>query len=311
MTEISVIIPLLNKGPYIKRAIDSILSQEYQNFEIIVVEGGSTDDGPEIVRSITDSRITLINQPGKGVSDARNFGVKISKGPLLAFLDADDEWLPRHLITLIKLRDKFPDAGAYTTAYKICTKNGKLRWPRYRFIPPPPWEGILPNYFSSAARGEYPVWTSAVGIPRNIFIGLGGFPEDAWWGEDADLWGKIALQYPIAFSWETGAIYHWDSFNRTCTRLSLDEEPFVKTGKRAIACGIVPDTLLPDFIEYMNKKEIFRAACNIIAGNREISRKILKNTKTSLFYPQKMLLELGSFLPHNIAGPIVNFFLNR
>jgi len=61
----------------------------------------------------------------------------------------------------------------------------------------------------------------------------------------------------------------------------------------------------------MNKKEIFRAACNIIAGNREISRKILKNTKTSLFHPQKMLLELGSFLPRNIAGPIVRFFLFR
>ena len=94
MSEISVIIPLLNKGQYIRRAIDSILAQEYQNFEIIVVEGGSNDQGPDIVKSIRDSRLTLITQPTKGVSEARNFGVERSHGALIAFLDADDEWLP-------------------------------------------------------------------------------------------------------------------------------------------------------------------------------------------------------------------------
>ena len=311
MSEISVIIPLLNKGQYIKRAIDSILTQEYQNFEIIVVDGHSTDRGPDIVKSITDSRLTLITQPTKGVSEARNFGVELSHGPLIAFLDADDEWLPNHLSTIIRLVEKFPESGAYTTAYKICDKNGKLRWPKYHAIPPSPWEGLIPNYFASSVRGEYPVWTSAVCIPKKIFIAMGGFPEGAWWGEDAELWGKIALNYPIAFSWEIGAIYHWDALDRTCSRPSLDEEPFVKTGKRAIADRIVPDALLPDFIEYLNKKEIYRAACNIMVGNREISRKILKDTRTSLFYPQKMILELGSFLPHKIAVSLVRFFLFR
>jgi len=309
MTEISVIIPLLNKGLYIKRAIDSILTQEYQNFEIIVIEGGSTDEGPDIVKSISDSRIKLITQPTKGVSEARNFGVAASNGYLIAFLDADDEWLPKHLNTIMKLRKKFPEAGAYTTAYKICNKNGKLRWPKYRAIPPPPWEGLLPNYFSSAVRGEYPVWTSAVCIPKNIFTGMGGFPVDAWWGEDADLWGKIALKYPIAFSWDIGAIYHWDALDRTCSRPSLNEEPFVKTGKRAIAEEMVPDAILPDFIEYINKKEIYRAACNIMAGNRELSRRILKDTDTYLFHPQEILLEIFSFLPHKITGPLIRFFL--
>ena len=80
MTEISVIIPLLNKGPYIKRAIESILTQEYQNFEIIVVDGHSIDQGPDIVRSIQDSRLILITQPTKGVSEARNYGVERSHG---------------------------------------------------------------------------------------------------------------------------------------------------------------------------------------------------------------------------------------
>jgi glycosyltransferase involved in cell wall biosynthesis len=311
MTEISVIIPLLNKGAYIKRAIVSVLSQEYQNFEIIVVEGGSTDDGPDIVRSIEDERIKLIRQPGKGVSEARNFGVETSKGYLVAFLDADDEWLPGHLIVIMKLNKKFPEAGAYTTAYKICTKNGKLRWPKYRAIPPPPWEGLLPNYFFSAVRGEYPVWTSAVCIPKAIFTDAGGFPVDAQWGEDADLWGKIALKYPIAFSWEIGAIYHWDAQDRACNRLSLDEEPFVRTGRQAIAEDRVPDEILPDFIEYINKKEIYRAACNIMEGKPGLSRRILTHINTRLFYLHKIVLTFISFLPEKIARPLVRSFLNR
>jgi glycosyltransferase involved in cell wall biosynthesis len=311
MILVSVIIPLLNKEPYVKRAINSILLQKYQNFEIIVVEGGSTDRSPDIVKSIPDSRLTLITQPTKGVSEARNFGVQASHGSLIAFLDADDEWLPDHLSTIIRLTEKFPEAGAYTTGYKIFDKNGKLRWPKYRVIPPPPWEGLLPNYFSSVLHGEYPVWTSAVCIPKKILTDLGGFPTDAWWGEDADLWGKIAIEYPIAFSWEIGAIYHWDAQDRACNRLSLDEEPFVRTGRQAIAEDRVPDEILPDFIEYINKKEIYRAACNIMEGKPGLSRRILTHINTRWFYLHKIVLTFISFLPEKIARPLVRSFLNR
>lgn len=306
MVEISVIIPLLNKGPYIKRAIDSVLAQKYQNFEIIVVDGGSEDGGPEVVRTIQDPRITLVTQPTKGVSEARNFGEEISYGSLIAFLDADDEWLPNHIRTILRLREKFPEAGAYTTAYKICNKKGHLRWPKYRAIPPPPWEGVLPNYFSSAAHGEYPVWTSAVCIPRKIFRELGGFPTGSWWGEDAALWGKIALRYPIAFSWEVGAIYHWDATGRACCRPSLDEEPFVKTGKEAIAKNNVPPKILSDLVEYLNKKEIYRAACHLFVNNKGIARDILYNTKTRLFLFRKIALYCMSYLPIILVKKLLN-----
>jgi glycosyltransferase involved in cell wall biosynthesis len=308
MSAISVIIPLLNKEPYIKRAINSVFAQKYQNFEIIVVDGHSTDQGPDIVRSIKDSRLTLITQPTRGVSEARNFGVEMSQGALIAFLDADDEWLPNHLTAIIRLVEKFPESGAYTTAYKICDKNGNLRWPKYRAIPPSPWEGLLPNYFSSAVRGEYPLWTSAVCIPKKIFSRIGGFPVDAWWGEDADLWGKIALNYPIAFSWEIGAIYHWDALDRVCCRPSLEQEPFVKTGKQAIAENIIPKTILPDFIEYINKKEIYRAACHLFINNRIVARNILSNSKTRLFFIQKILLYFFTFLPFLFVKKVLNNF---
>lgn len=93
MSEISVIIPLYNKGKYIARALDSVFTQTYQDFEAIVVDDGSTDDGPDIVRKYDDPRLRLIQQANAGPGSARNRGIKESTAPYVAFLDADDEWL--------------------------------------------------------------------------------------------------------------------------------------------------------------------------------------------------------------------------
>jgi hypothetical protein len=85
----------------------------------------------------------------------------------------------------------------------------------------------------------------------------------------------------------------------------------VKTGKQSIAENMIPKEILPDFIEYVNRKEIYRAACNIVEGNPELSRRILAGTDTRRFYPQKIVLILFSFLPQKIAKPLVRSFLNR
>lgn len=95
--DISVIIPLYNKGKYIVRALDSVFAQTYQDFEVIVVDDGSTDNGLEIVQQYRDSRLRLIRQANAGPGAARNRGLKASKAPFVAFLDADDEWLPEFL----------------------------------------------------------------------------------------------------------------------------------------------------------------------------------------------------------------------
>ncbi len=95
--DISVIIPLYNKGKFIARALDSVFAQTYQDFELIVVDDGSTDEGPDIVRKYDDPRLRLIQQANSGPGAARNKGIKESTAPYVAFLDADDEWLPGFL----------------------------------------------------------------------------------------------------------------------------------------------------------------------------------------------------------------------
>ena len=303
--KISVVIPLFNKGPYIARTLDSILIQTFQDFEVIVVDDGSTDDGAEIVRGFDDPRIQLIQQVNQGESAARNRGVDEALSDFVAFLDADDEWMPNHLETILRLIEKYPEAGMYATAYKIRNSNGKTRLADYKYIPNPPWEGLLPDYFKSGTYGEFPVNSSVAVIPRKIFQEVGGFPEGYWWGPDADLFGKIALKYPVAFSWELGAIYHWDAENRACDRrIPLDyEEPFIKTARSALMKGEVPQELTESLNEYMWTKEYDRAIQNVQAGFPHTAKTILKQftTKTTKWNFKE---KIKWFLLINLPGPL-------
>ena len=308
MKKFSVIIPLYNKGPYIARAIESIIKQTNQNFEIIVIDGSSEDNGSQIVKEFHDPRIHFLQQSGKGVSNARNEGVQFSKNEYIAFLDADDEWMPHHLETIHRLIEKFPEAGMFTSAWKIYSDEGTPRWANFQYIPAPPWEGLLPDYFRSGALGDSPVWTSVVVIPRRIFHEMGGFPEGHWRGEDTDLFGKIALKYPVAFSWEFGALYHVEALNRACDRkMPLDdEEPFVTTARSALMKGEVPWEIIESLQEYIAKKEIYRAIYNIDDGNLKTAQSILKQCTTKLQKNKKMKLLILASLP----SPVYLFIQN-
>ena len=300
---ISVIIPLLNRGPYIGRAIESVLKQTIQNFEIIVVDGGSDDNGPEIVKKIMDPRIHFLVQSGKGVSNARNEAVYSAKSDFIAFLDADDEWMPNHLETICRLIKKFPGSGMYSTAYKIQHADGKIKWADYKDIPYSPWEGLLPNYFKSGALGGDPVWTSVVVIPKKVFHEMGGFPEGYGWGEDVDLFGKIALKYPVAFSWECGAIWHCDASNRINERImTMDyvDEPFIETAHSALMKGDVSPEFIEPLNEYIANRKIYLAARYVRFGSPDVAQAILKQCDTKWHKNEKMKWLFISKIPYPI-----------
>ena len=159
--KVSVVIPLFNKGPHIARAINSVLGQTLKDFEIIVMDGNSRDEGPEIVKNYPDPRIHFSVQRGSGVSVARNQGVEQSQSDFITFLDADDEWMPNHLETLFRLKQKFPAAGMYATAYQTCFRSGKRANTPFRAIPEFPCDLLLPNYFESASLGDTPITSSS------------------------------------------------------------------------------------------------------------------------------------------------------
>lgn len=238
---VSVVIPLYNKAPHIARALDSVLAQTVQDFEVVVVDDGSTDSGGQIVASYTDSRIRLIRQENQGVSAARNRGIKEAQSDFLAFLDADDEWSPNHLESLLRLRNLFPEAGAFSTAY-FHVQQGRDAFPAKIYgIPDSPWEGLFPDYFLSASMGESPVWSSAVAIPSSVFETVGLFEVGEKMGEDLDMWGRIALRYKIAFSWQGPAHYREDAEERACVLNQVEKElPFVRNVREQFNSKEIP-----------------------------------------------------------------------
>ncbi len=308
MPKVSIVIPLYNKGPHVARTINSVLNQTFQDFEVIVIDGGSTDNGAAIVMGFNDPRIQLYPQEKTGVSEARNQGIRIARADLIAFLDADDEWMPLHLETLLRLRIRYPQAGIYTTSYKVHKSDGSIRWANYKYIPNPPWEGLIPNYFKSAALGDSPVWTSSVAIPNTILAEVGAFSPGCWIQEDADLFGRIALKYPIAFSWEPGFIYHQNATNRVCNKLLPinNEIPFVKIAETAIQKGGVLPEMIEPLHEYICKVEIGRAIHNVYAGNTKIARQILRRLDTKWDRRMKAEWSILAMLPH----PLFRFLQN-
>lgn len=119
----SVVIPLYNKQAYIADTLRTVFAQTYADFEVVVVDDGSTDDSAATVLAHSDARLRLIRQPNAGVSAARNRGVAEARGSIIAFLDADDRWEPHHLETLADLVKLYPRCGAFATSYAI-VKNG-------------------------------------------------------------------------------------------------------------------------------------------------------------------------------------------
>jgi len=298
---VSVVIPLYNKGPYIARALNSVLAQTFQDFEVIVVDDGSTDDGAEVVRSFEDPRIRLIQQENRGVSAARNRGIEAARAELVAFLDADDEWLPGFLETIMRLRRKFPEAGAYVTSYYI-QYYGHLQEANIQHLPSKPWEGIIPRFFQVAATSE-PITSSSVCVPRDVFDRIGSFMVGKWWGEDTEMWGRIALYYQIAFSREPGAVYHYEATNRANEKIKVETcHPFIQTGSNYMKGNerSLSPSDLDDLKEYMEVLKLKIAGRALKSGNPKFARNIIRECNTRNKRRKRNIMYLISFLPGSV-----------
>ena len=124
MPKVSVIIPTYNRSKYVTKAIDSVLAQTYRDFEIIVVDDGSTDNTKEVLKPYTD-RIKYLYQENTGVSAARNAGIRAAGGQWIAFLDSDDEWLPEKLSIQMDYLSRHNEIVAFITNVKFILPDNK------------------------------------------------------------------------------------------------------------------------------------------------------------------------------------------
>lgn len=215
-TYFSIVVPLFNKEEYVERAIQSILNQRYENFEIIIVNDGSIDRSRDKVIAINDARIKLIDQINKGVSAARNTGVFNAQYDFVTFLDADDTWEPNFLAEMDLLIKKFPDAGIYGVNNFFEYQNFKKVYEPYTWLFNGETCGLINNYFDVFLKiGKSPFSNSNFCMPKELFVRIDGYKEGVRLTEDSDLWSRVALSFKIAYSTKPLATYYMGTSGST------------------------------------------------------------------------------------------------
>ena len=259
---VSVIVPLFNKSRYIRRALDSIARQTFCDFEVIIVDDGSTDGGEVIAASYSDRRFRVIHQENLGPGAARNLGISEATGELTAFLDADDEWLCHHLETAVRAFERYgPDLAAFGAGYIEFPSEKSTEWMWRR-------RGIKPGLFAmdASTRPEmlhymlaYLSCWSTVARTR-VLCKWGGFYENrCLFGEDSFLWLKVLLNETVFFDLQPCVRVHREAGNLSqnlgCAR---PIEPFLlKTNEIERVC---PPHLLSVLHEFLDIRA-FKTAC--------------------------------------------------
>lgn len=188
---VSVVIPTYNASGFIGEALESVFQQTYQDFEILVVDDGSTDDTAAVVRGF-GSAVRFIQQEHAGPSRARNRGISEAKGSYIAFLDADDLWLPQKLEKQLALFRADPTLGLVTVGHQAFDEEGVYE---------PTWDKRADLFgdrnVATAIFLKSNVATPTVMVPRSVLEDVGGFEEEIYIGEDDNLWIRIAAKYRV------------------------------------------------------------------------------------------------------------------
>jgi len=234
ITMISVIIPTYNRAKIVREAVESVLPQTYRNFEIIVVDDGSTDDTYEVLENyIREKKIVYHYQKNSGVACARNQGIKLSQGDYIAFLDSDDLWVPNKLERQMKLFEKNVDSGVvYSWAFSRAA-NGNIKISR------PSYKGYL---FERLLLGNL-IPNVTVVFKKRIVEKIGFFDERLKRSEDWDFWLRASEHFHFDFVPEI--LVEVRSFGDTITKKAeLLDQTFLVVLDKVFSCGDLPAEVL-------------------------------------------------------------------
>jgi len=265
----SVVIPLYNHSDTIQRCVDSVLGQGFEDFELIVVDDGSTDGGGDLVSGMQDSRVHLVMQENGGVSSARNRGIAEARGTIVAFLDADDEWNPDYLETIFGLADRYPDCEVYATSYVTIDAEGNEQSPLKRCFASLKSEFVFDNYFEAASVSTPPLWTGTVAVTKSALDQIGGFPAGIASGEDLLTWARLFAEFKIAYLPIAKGVYRKDSLSWKHEKRVPESSDPVGEGLRVILLNPeVSDEKKAGLRRYIGLWKKIRASHCIALGNR-------------------------------------------
>lgn len=300
---VSVVIPLYNKERYIGRAVGSVLSQTFPDFEIVVVDDGSTDDGVQIVEQIRDPRIRIVRQENSGVSVARNRGTEEAAASHVAFLDADDEYKPQLLAWSVERFGQQPDLGAAAFNYEVVYADK----PRRSAIAPTESSMRLGiGEYCRLGRQASAIFSSSVVVKKEVLRRIGGFPKglNAGEGEDIDTWLRIIEATKVFFDSRLAAVYHFDGDGHASPTKAPPKVPyFSPTLDRIVAKtpGLTPSALR-DVAEFKNIFAVSYAVHQIRSVSTSEGRSVLLYCRTRAFRREKWKWVMISLLPYWLAS---------
>ena len=285
---VSVVIASYNTEKYLGQSIESVLNQSYQNLELIVVDDGSTDATSELIEPYrSDSRLRYVYQDNAGQSNARNQGVRLAKGDLIAFNDADDIWYPSKLEKQVPVMARSENVALVYTGRDRIDSEGN------------PIEHRLPTQYRGAnlcerlfERNFVPCNTCL--IRKAVFERLGGFNEQLERSEDWDLWLRLAAEYEIDFVPDRlAAKRFWpNQISRDMRRVATARQQIVRSFWKSHPNSV--SRQIVDHAHAMNERMLAHA--EVDQGNRLSALKILMSAlKHDPFNPQtyKCLVKLG------------------
>ncbi|GAA6152904.1 glycosyltransferase family 2 protein [Pseudoteredinibacter isoporae] len=293
---ITVVIPLYNKAHTIIDTLESVILQSRPADEIVIIDDGSSDGSVERLETYLREqqssgqafdwkKIRLARQENQGVSAARNHGIELARGNYIAFLDADDAWLPQYLEQIERLYVENQGCPVLATAYQYELADNEYRQARYRF------DGPRRNYFAMVARGDLPFNSSSVCIAKTLLQELQGFPVGQRMGEDQELWQRAALCSKIAYSPLQLSLYRIDVADRACGSQPEQSEcayslQLCELAERLPEHSLLRDELIACSVTHLRQL----ARLNLQSGHPATARKLLskafrrvKDSKTACY----------------------------
>jgi len=254
MAAVSVIIPAFNRALKVSRAISSVLYQTFTDYEIIVVDDGSTDGTRDAMRQFGDKISFIRHRSNLGVSAARNTGIKGSNAPLIAFLDSDDYWLSEKLGVQVSFFKSHPEAAIGQTE-EIWIKNGRYANPKTRHLKP------SGDVFEPSLKLCL-ISPSAVMLKRSLLEEVGFFNEDLPVCEDYDLWLRIACRYPVHLINEKLVVKEGGHPDQLSSRYKGMDRFRIKALVNLVESGILNDKqLMAAIAELSLKCRIYGTGC--------------------------------------------------
>lgn len=294
MAFFSIIIPLYNKERYIENAIQSILKQTVSDYEIIIVNDGSTDKSKEIISKCVSEKIRIIDHPkNKGLSASRNTGIKNATSNYVTFLDADDLWKPNYLQTIKNLISSYPEAHIFATNYDEVYPKTTHKPHNGSEDLPENFTGLIDFFELNLKQGIYT--PSSVCWHKSVFDTIGYYDEKITFSEDLDFNIRANLKFKLAYSTSIEMSYFMETDNQI-TRSSILNKTLPDYDQYEKYC-----TSVPYLKRYLDFERYVLAKHLKMDGDTTKYKKIVYSIDfKNLNYKQAILLKSPYFLLHFI-----------